>query len=59
MEKTKIIESAVSKLMKMFESGEFPAQLAATIIRKNEAGRDTVRQLEYRQQDSYGIAKHE
>ena len=37
MEKTKIIESAVSKLMKMFESGEFPAQLAATIIRKNEA----------------------
>ena len=37
MEKTKIIESAVSKLMKMFESGEFPAQLATTIIRRNEA----------------------
>lgn len=37
MEKTKIIESAVSKLMNMFKSGDFPAQLATTIIRRNEA----------------------
>lgn len=37
MEKEKIIEEAVSKLMKMFKSGEFPAQLATTIIRKSEA----------------------
>ena len=37
MEKTKIIESAVSKLMNMFESGDFPAQLSTTIIRRNEA----------------------
>lgn len=36
MEQVKIIEAAVTKLMKMFRSGEFPAQLATTIIRKNE-----------------------
>lgn len=37
MDKEDIIKSAVSKLMKMFESGEFPAQFTTTIIRKNEA----------------------
>ena len=37
MEKEKIIEAAVTKLMTMFKSGDFPAQLATTIIRKSEA----------------------
>lgn len=37
MEKVKIIEETVTKLMMMFKSGEFPAQLATTIIRKSEA----------------------
>ncbi len=37
MEKEKIIEAAVTKLMTMFQSDDFPAQLATTIIRKSEA----------------------
>ena len=37
MDREDIIKSAVSKLMTMFQSGSFPAQLATTIIRRNEA----------------------
>ena len=37
MDKASIIKEAVDKLMTMFKSGEFPAQLATTIIRKSEA----------------------
>ena len=37
MDKASIIKEAVAKLMTMFKSGEFSAQLATTIIRKSEA----------------------
>ena len=36
MDKATIIQSAITKLMAMFQSGNFPAQVAMTIIRKAE-----------------------